>query len=191
MLHTLAELGGGFDIVSGGELFRVLHAGGKAAKCTFAGVGKTRGEIEFALREGIYSFNAESESELRHLNQIAGDLGKKAPVALRVNPNVDAETHAKITTGKNENKFGIDFERVAEAYAAVASDCPNLEIRGVQMHIGSQLTSIEPFVQAVQKVVPLVEELKKRHHLQFFSIGGGIGIVYREQPRQRRLVLVG
>lgn len=180
VLHTIAELGGGFDIVSGGELFRVLKAGGQAAKCTFAGVGKTRGEIEYALREGIYSFNAESESELRHLNQIAGDLGKKAPVALRVNPNVDAGTHAKITTGKKENKFGVEFERVAEAYAAVAKDCPHLEIRGVQMHIGSQLTSIDPFVKAVQKVAPLVEQLKERHHLQFFSIGGGIGIVYRE-----------
>jgi diaminopimelate decarboxylase len=180
VLHTLAELGGGFDIVSGGELFRVLKAGGQAAKCTFAGVGKTRAEIEYALREGIYSFNAESESELRHLNQIAGELGKKAPVALRVNPNVDAGTHAKITTGKKENKFGVEFERVAEAYAAVSRDCPHLEIRGVQMHIGSQLTSIDPFVKAVQKVIPLVEELKQRHHLQFFSIGGGIGIVYRE-----------
>ncbi len=180
VLHTIAKLGGGFDIVSGGELFRVLKAGGSASKCTFAGVGKTRGEIEFALHEGIYSFNAESESELRHLNQIAGDLGKKAPVALRVNPNVDAGTHAKITTGKKENKFGVEFERVIDAYAAVAQDCPHLEIRGVQMHIGSQLTSIDPFVQAVQKVAPLVEQLKEKHQLQFFSIGGGIGIVYRE-----------
>ena len=180
VLNIIAQLGGGFDIVSGGELFRVLKAGGRADKCTFAGVGKTRAEIEFALKEGIYSFNAESESELRHLNKIAGEMGKKAPVALRVNPNVDAGTHAKITTGKKENKFGVEFERVAEAYADIAKECPHLEIRGVQMHIGSQLTSIDPFVKAVQKVVPLVEELKQRHHLQFFSIGGGIGIVYRE-----------
>lgn len=203
VLHTIAALGGGFDIVSGGELFRVLQAGGKAARCTFAGVGKTRPEIEYALREGIYSFNAESESELRLLNRIAGDMGKKAPVALRVNPNVDAGTHAKITTGKKENKFGIEFERVAEAYAAAARDCAHLEIRGVQMHIGSQLTSVEPFVQAVKKVAPLVAELKQRHHLQFFSIGGGLGIVYRhsldsgqpswwgDQPEMERPLTIG
>lgn len=180
ILHTIAELGGGFDIVSGGELFRVLQAGGQAGKCTFAGVGKTRADIEYALREGIYSFNAESEAELRQINQIAGEMKKKAPVALRVNPNVDAKTHKKITTGTSENKFGIDFERVLDAYAEIAKDCPHLEIRGLQMHIGSQLERIEPFIEAAKKVAPLVEELKKRHHLRFFSIGGGIGIVYRE-----------
>ena len=180
VLHTIAELGGGFDIVSGGELFRVIKAGGNPAKCTFAGVGKTRGEIEYALREGIYSFNAESEAELRLINEVAGSMNKKAPVALRVNPNVDAKTHKYISTGKSENKFGIDFDRVLGAYAAAAKECPHLEIRGLQMHIGSQLTSIDPFVEAAQKVVPLVEELKARHHIQFFSIGGGIGIVYRE-----------
>jgi diaminopimelate decarboxylase len=179
VLQTIAELGGGFDIVSGGELFRVLKAGGRAANCTFAGVGKTRDEILYALQEGIYCFNAESEAELRYINQIAGELGRKAPVALRVNPNVDAKTHAKITTGKSENKFGIDFDRVLEAYAAVAKDCPHLEIRGIQMHIGSQLTSVDPFVEAVQKVVPLVEEVKARHDIKFFSVGGGIGIVYK------------
>jgi diaminopimelate decarboxylase len=180
ILQTIANLGGGFDIVSGGELFRVLKAGGQAGKCTFAGVGKTRSEIEYALKEGIYSFNAESEAELRLINEVAGDMGKKAPVAMRVNPNVDAKTHKYISTGKSENKFGVDFDRVLDAYAAVAADCPNLEIRGLQMHIGSQLTSIDPFVEAAKKVVPLVEELKKRHHIKFFSIGGGIGIVYRE-----------
>lgn len=180
ILHTIAELGGGFDIVSGGELFRVLQAGGKAKHCTFAGVGKTRDEIEYALREGIYSFNAESEAELRHINEIAGSMKKKAPVALRVNPNVDARTHAYISTGKSENKFGIEFDRVLDAYAAVAKDCPHLEIRGVQMHIGSQLTNIAPFIEAAKKVAPLVEELRQRHHLKFFSIGGGIGIVYKE-----------
>jgi diaminopimelate decarboxylase len=180
ILHTIAELGGGFDIVSGGELFRVLQAGGKAKQCTFAGVGKTRGEIEYALREGIYSFNAESEAELRHINEIAGAMGKKAPVALRVNPNVDAKTHAYISTGKSENKFGIEFDRILDAYAKVAKDCPHLEIRGVQMHIGSQLTDIDPFIEASKRVSPLVQELKERHHLKFFSIGGGIGIVYKE-----------
>jgi len=180
ILHTIAELGGGFDIVSGGELFRVLQAGGKAKNCTFAGVGKTREEIEYALREGIYSFNAESEAELRHINEIAGAMGKKAPVALRVNPNVDAKTHAYISTGKSENKFGIEFDHILDAYARVAKECPHLEIRGLQMHIGSQLTNIAPFIEAAKKVVPLVEELKERHHLKFFSIGGGIGIVYKE-----------
>lgn len=116
VLNTVAQLGGGFDIVSGGELFRVLRAGGQASKCTFAGVGKSREEIEYALSEGIYCFNAESEAELRYINEVAGSVGKKAPVAVRVNPNVDAKTHAKITTGKSENKFGIDFDRIPEVY---------------------------------------------------------------------------
>lgn len=180
VLAAIARLGGGFDIVSGGELFRVLRAGGQASKCTFAGVGKTREEIEFALREGIYCFNAESEAELLFINQIAGEMGVKAPVAVRVNPNVDAKTHAKITTGKSENKFGIDFDRIPAVYDRIASECPNLEIRGLQMHIGSQLTSVEPFVEAVEKVKPLVLAIKEKHGLQFFSIGGGIGIVYKQ-----------
>ena len=180
VLNTIANLGGGFDIVSGGELYRVLKAGGKAANCTFAGVGKTRDEIEYALKEGIYCFNAESEAEVRYINKVAGELGKKAPIALRVNPNVDAKTHAKITTGKSENKFGIDFESVLGAYEMIAKECPHLEIKGVQMHIGSQLTSVDPFLEAVQKVVPLVKEVKARYGLKFFSIGGGIGIVYRQ-----------
>lgn len=180
VLSTIARLGGGFDIVSGGELFRVLRAGGQAARCTFAGVGKTREEIEFALREGIYCFNAESAAELRFINQIAGEMGVKAPVAVRVNPNVDAKTHAKITTGKSENKFGIDFDQIPAVYEMIATECPNLEIRGLQMHIGSQLTSVGPFVEAVAKVKPLVEEMKAKHGLAFFSIGGGIGIVYRQ-----------
>lgn len=180
VLATIAKLGGGFDIVSGGELYRVIKAGGDPAKCTFAGVGKTREEIAYALEQGIYCINAESEAELRHINKIAGELGKKAPVAVRVNPNVDAKTHAKITTGKSENKFGVDFENILEVYARAAAECPHLELRGLQMHIGSQLTSVEPFVEAVRKVVPLVEEVKARHGIQFFSIGGGIGINYRQ-----------
>jgi diaminopimelate decarboxylase len=180
VLSTIAQLGGGFDIVSAGELFRVLRAGGQASKCTFAGVGKTRDEIEYALKEGIYCFNAESEAELRFIDQIAGEMGLKAPVAVRVNPNVDAKTHAKITTGKSENKFGIDFDRIGEVYEIIAKECPNLEIRGLQMHIGSQLTSVAPFVEAVEKVKPLVQEMKAKYGLQFFSIGGGIGIVYKQ-----------
>ncbi|MEQ1749242.1 MAG: diaminopimelate decarboxylase [Prosthecobacter sp.] len=180
VLSTIAKLGGGFDIVSAGELYRVIKAGGQAGKCTFAGVGKTRDEIVYALEQGVYCINAESEAELRYINQVAGEIGKKAPVAVRVNPNVDAKTHAKITTGKSENKFGIDFDRIGEVYARIASEMPNLEIRGLQMHIGSQLTSVDPYVEAVKKVTPLVIEMKAKYDLQFFSIGGGIGINYRQ-----------
>ena len=177
VLKTLADLGAGFDIVSGGELFRVLKAGGKAGDCTFAGVGKTEAEIAYALDQGIYSFNAESEAELETINAIAGARGVKAPVALRVNPNVDAKTHKYISTGKSENKFGVDFEKVADAYDRAAR-LPNLRLRGVQMHIGSQLTSVGPFEEAVRKVAPLASHLKDTHGIEFFSIGGGIGIVY-------------
>lgn len=180
VLATIARLGGGFDIVSAGELHRVIKAGGDAGKCTFAGVGKTRDEIAYALNQGIYCFNAESEAELEFINEVAGSLGKKAPVAVRVNPNVDAKTHAKITTGKSENKFGIDFDRIQAVYARIAAEMPNLVIKGLQMHIGSQLTSVDPFVEAVKKVAPLVAEMKAKYSLEFFSIGGGIGINYRQ-----------
>ena len=180
VLSTIAKLGGGFDIVSAGELYRVIKAGGDAGKCTFAGVGKTRAEIVYALEQGVYCINAESEAELSYINHVAGEIGKKAPVAVRVNPNVDAKTHAKITTGKSENKFGIDFDRIGEVYARIASEMPNLEIRGLQMHIGSQLTSVDPYVEAVKKISPLVTEMKAKHHIQFFSIGGGIGINYKQ-----------
>jgi len=177
VLRTLANLGGGFDIVSGGELQRVIAAGGDARRCVFAGVGKTADEIEFALRRGVYSFNVESEPELRRINAVAARLKKIAPVAVRVNPNVDAHTHAKITTGTYENKFGIAIEQIEGVYARAAK-LKNLRLRGLQMHIGSQLTTVSPFEQAVKKVVPLVEKLKARHGLEFFSIGGGLGIVY-------------
>lgn len=179
VLQLLAKEGAGFDIVSGGELFRVGKAGGDPAKCTFAGVGKTRPEIEAGLRQGIYSFNVESEAEAAFINQVAGELGLLAPIALRVNPNVDAKTHKYISTGKSENKFGIDYASIREAYARAAA-LPNLRIRGLQMHIGSQLTSVSPFVEAVEKVLPLVEELKSLYNIEFFSIGGGIGIVYHD-----------
>ncbi|OYW76696.1 MAG: diaminopimelate decarboxylase [Verrucomicrobia bacterium 12-59-8] len=180
VLNTIAKLGGGFDIVSAGELYRVIKAGGDPAKCTFAGVGKTRDEIEYALKQGIYCFNAESEAELHYINQVAGELGMQAPVAVRVNPNVDAKTHAKITTGKSENKFGIDFDQIIDVYARVAADCPNLIIKGLQMHIGSQLTNVDPFLEAVQKVIPLVTQVTKSYGIEFFSIGGGIGINYKQ-----------
>ena len=178
VLRTIANLGGGFDIVSGGELQRVIAAGGDPRKCVFAGVGKTEAEIEFALRENIYCFNVESEPELQRINKVAARLKKIAPVAVRVNPNIEAHTHAKITTGTYENKFGIEFEKIEGIYAR-ASKLKNLRLRGLQMHIGSQLTTVSPFEQAIRKVLPLVEKLKKRHALEFFSIGGGLGIVYQ------------
>jgi diaminopimelate decarboxylase len=181
VLHLLATLGSAFDIVSGGELFRVLKAGGSAGRCTFAGVGKTRDEIAYALREGVYSFNVESEAELRAIDSVAAELGTTAPVALRVNPNVDALTHHYISTGKAENKFGIDYHRAAEVYARAAEELQHLRFRGVQMHIGSQLTKVTPFVEAIEKVAPLVAELKEAHGIEFFSVGGGLGIVYSDQ----------
>jgi diaminopimelate decarboxylase len=179
VLRLLVSHGAGFDIVSGGELFRVLKAGGDPAHCTFAGVGKTRAEIAYALEQGIYSFNVESEEELRYLNQVAGEMGLVAPAAVRVNPNIDAKTHKYISTGKSENKFGVDFEAIPELYARAAREFSNIQLRGLQMHIGSQLTSVAPFIEAVDKVAPLVSQLKERHGIVFWSIGGGIGIVYQ------------
>src|SRR5437667_7383537 len=178
VLRALANLGSGFDIVSEGELGRVIAAGGSPKKCAFAGVGKTEAEIEFALRRGMYSFNVESEPELQRIDRVARRLHKVAPVAVRVNPNVDAGTHAKITTGTYENKFGIAFEQVENVYAR-ASKLKNLRLRGLQMHIGSQLTEVTPFELAVRKVVPLVKRLAAKYQFEFFSIGGGLGIVYR------------
>ena len=177
VIRLFANLGGGFDTVSAGELQRVIAAGGDPKKCVFAGVGKTEEEIAFALKKGIYSFNVESEPELERINRVAAKLKKVAPIAVRVNPNIDAGTHAKITTGTYENKFGIAFEEIEGVYAR-ASKLKNIKLRGLQMHIGSQLTSVKPFEAAVKKVVPLVQKLSARHGFEFFSIGGGIGIVY-------------
>ncbi len=177
LLRVLARLGSGFDIVSGGELQRVLAAGGDPRRCIFAGVGKTEAEIEFALRQNVYSFNAESEAELQRINRVAARLKKTAPVAVRVNPNVAAHTHAKITTGTYENKFGIAFEQIEGIYARAAR-LKHLRLRGLQMHIGSQLTRVAPFERAVRKILPLVRRLAERYKLEFLSIGGGLGIVY-------------
>ena len=177
ILKLLAAAGAGFDIVSGGELFRVLRAGGAAAKCTFAGVGKSREEIEYALDEHVHSFNVESEAELEWIDRIARDKNVKAPIALRVNPDVDAGTHRYVSTGRSENKFGIALHHVAAVYERAAR-LPNVEIRGIQMHIGSQITDAAPFAEAIAKVTPLILELKQRYPLEFFSVGGGIGIVY-------------
>ena len=180
VLKLLKNIGADFDIVSGGELFRVLKAGGTADQCTFAGVGKTREEIEYSLEQGIYSFNVESEAELRFINEIAKERDAIAPVAVRVNPNVDAKTHKYISTGKSENKFGIDFEFIEDLYSKASSEFKNIKLRGLQMHIGSQLTQVKPFLEAVEKVSPLVTNLKNTYGIEFFSIGGGIGIVYEE-----------
>ena len=178
VLRTLASLGSGFDIVSGGELQRVMAAGGEPGKCVFAGVGKTEGEIEFALKQGVYSFNAESEPELERINGIARRLKTVAPVSVRVNPDVEAHTHKKITTGTYENKFGIAFEKIEGVYAR-ATKLKHVRLRGLQMHIGSQITEVSPFEQAVKKVSPLVTRLRTRHGLEFLSIGGGLGIIYK------------
>ena len=178
VLRTLARLGSGFDIVSGGELQRVIAAGGDPARCVFAGVGKSREEIEFALQQGVYSINAESEPELERIDQVARRLRKIAPVSVRVNPNVEAHTHKKITTGTYQNKFGIAFEKIEAVYER-ASRLKNLKLRGLQMHIGSQITEVGPFEQAVRKVTPLVRRLRDRFGLEFLSIGGGLGIVYK------------
>jgi diaminopimelate decarboxylase len=178
ILKLLADAGAGFDIVSGGELFRAIKAGADPKKITFAGVGKTRGEIEYALEQNVHSFNVESEAELEQIDKIAGAKKKRAPIALRLNPDVDPHTHKYISTGSHENKFGIaltDAPRIYERAAKMA----NIDIVGVQMHIGSQITEAKPFADAINKVAPLVSELKSKYKIEFFSIGGGMGIIYR------------
>ncbi len=179
ILRHFSNLGAGFDLVSGGEINRVLAAGGNVKSSVFAGVGKSEAEIKLALENGIFSFHVESEPELARINHVAGKLGVKAPIAIRVNPDVDAHTHAKITTGKSDNKFGIPLKYAAAAYEAAAK-YPNIQIKGVQMHIGSQLTSVAPFVEAVEKVGPFAAELKAKYGITYFSIGGGMGIIYKD-----------
>ncbi|MDD3179936.1 MAG: diaminopimelate decarboxylase [Opitutaceae bacterium] len=179
LLRHLANLGAAFDLVSGGEIRRVLAAGADVRSSVFAGVGKTEAEIRFALEQGIFALHVESEPELERINHIAGTLGVRAPISIRVNPDVDANTHAKITTGKSDNKFGIPLAQAAGAYEAAAK-FKHIELRGVQMHIGSQLTEVGPFVEAVEKVGPFAAQLKTRYGITYFSIGGGLGIVYRD-----------
>jgi diaminopimelate decarboxylase len=178
ILKLLADAGAGFDIVSGGELFRVLAAGGDPGKCTFAGVGKSRDEIEYALDKNIYSFNVESEPELECIERIAGAKKMRAAIALRVNPDVDPHTHQYVSTGSRENKFGVALDHVAAVYDCAAK-MRNLEIIGLQMHIGSQITEAAPFANAIAKAAPIVQELKSRYGIKSFSIGGGMGIIYR------------
>ncbi|PYJ28759.1 MAG: diaminopimelate decarboxylase [Verrucomicrobia bacterium] len=178
ILKLLGDAGAGFDIVSGGELYRVIAAGGDVGKCTFAGVGKSREEMEFALERGVYSFNVESEAELEYIDRIASTKNLRAPIALRANPDVDPHTHAYVSTGSRENKFGIALGELPSVYERAAK-MRNIEIVGVQMHIGSQITEAGPFASAISKVTPLVRELKSKYGIMFFSIGGGMGIVYR------------
>jgi diaminopimelate decarboxylase len=177
ILKLLAEEGAGFDIVSGGELYRVLGAGGDPAKCTFAGVGKSREEIEYALEKRVYSFNVESKAELDYIDRIANAKNLRASVALRANPDVDPHTHEYISTGSRENKFGIALDHLAAVYERAAK-MSNIDIVGVQMHIGSQITEAPPFADAIKKVAPIVRDLKSKYGIKFFSIGGGLGIVY-------------
>lgn len=189
VLQVLAALGSGFDIVSGGELERVLRAGGDPAKVVFSGVGKTVNEMQRALEVGIRCFNVESRSELQRLNDVAGECGKIASVSLRVNPDVDAKTHPYISTGLRDNKFGIAIDQALEAYQA-AAELPHLRISGIDCHIGSQLTEVAPFVDALQRVLIMVDRLQAIDiGLQHIDLGGGLGIRYSEhdnppQPEQ-------
>ncbi len=179
LLQVLARQGSGFDIVSGGELFRVLAAGADASSVVFSGVGKTREEIRYALERGIHSFNCESESELETLGSIAAELGKTASIALRVNPDVDAATHPYISTGLKEHKFGIDIAAVEAVYEKVRA-YPSLVADGVSCHIGSQLLSIEPLLEAADKMLALVERLRaKGFPIRHLDLGGGLGVPYR------------
>ncbi|MDH5300626.1 MAG: diaminopimelate decarboxylase [Gammaproteobacteria bacterium] len=185
LLNVLARLGSGFDIVSGGELFRVLQAGGDAGKVVFSGVGKTREEMRYALEQGIHCFNVESIPELDRLNEVAAEMRKTAPIALRVNPDVDAGTHPYISTGLKENKFGIDINQAADIYARAAK-MQHIRIKGVACHIGSQLTSLSPFLDALDRVLALVDTLEAQGiQLEHLDLGGGLGVTYNaETPPQ-------
>ncbi|MDH1526034.1 diaminopimelate decarboxylase [Pseudomonas mosselii] len=183
VLNLLARLGAGFDIVSGGELERVLAAGGRADRVVFSGVGKTRDDMRRALEVGVHCFNVESTDELERLQVVAAEMGKTAPVSLRVNPDVDAGTHPYISTGLKENKFGITIAD-AEAIYVRAAQLPNLDVVGVDCHIGSQLTTVEPFLDALDRLLVLVDRLAECGiHLRHLDLGGGVGVRYRdEQP---------
>ncbi len=183
ILSTLAAEGAGFDIVSGGELYRVLHAGGKASTVVFSGVGKTESEIEYALREGIHSFNCESETELDLISRVAVSLNRTASVALRVNPDVNAITHPYISTGLREHKFGIDIN-VAEDLYIRASRLPGIAAEGVSCHIGSQLLDAGPLLEAADKVIALIGALRSRGlTIRYLDLGGGLGVAYRSNER--------
>jgi len=180
VLKTLAKLGAGIDVVSGGELRRALAAGVPASRIMFSGVGKTPAEMDLALEVGIYCFNVESEPELEVLNLRAVKAGKKAHVSFRINPDVDAKTHAKISTGKKENKFGISYQRARAVYAHAAT-LPGIDVSGIDMHIGSQITELQPFEDAFRLLRELVESLRgDGHMISHVDIGGGLGIPYKD-----------
>jgi diaminopimelate decarboxylase len=181
ILNVLAKMGAGFDIVSVGELERVLRAGGDASKVMFSGLGKQAHEMERALEVGIHCFNIESEYELYRLNEVAEKLGKKAPVSLRVNPDVDAKTHPYISTGLKENKFGIDINDAVRIYT-IAHELPHLDVMGVDCHIGSQLTELTPFIDAFDRLLKLIDELALSGiEIKHVDLGGGLGVRYRDE----------
>ncbi|WHS60162.1 diaminopimelate decarboxylase [Pseudomonas sp. G2-4] len=181
VLNVLARMGAGFDIVSGGELERVLAAGGSADKIVFSGVGKTREDMRRALEVGVHCFNIESTDELERLQIVAAELGVRAPISLRVNPDVDAGTHPYISTGLKENKFGIAIADAEDVYVR-AAQLPNLEVLGVDCHIGSQLTTLEPFIDALDRLLALVDRLGDCGiYLRHIDLGGGVGVRYRDE----------
>ena len=181
ILNVMAKLGSGFDIVSQGELERVLAAGGEASKVVFSGVAKSRSEIMRALEVGIRCFNVESIAELYHINQIAGEMGKVAPISLRVNPDVDAHTHPYISTGLKENKFGVSVDEAREVYK-LAATLPHVKITGMDCHIGSQLTELQPFLDATDRLIRLIEQLKEDGiTLKHLDLGGGLGVTYTDE----------
>ena len=181
ILNVMAKLGSGFDIVSQGELERVLAAGGEASKVVFSGVAKSRAEIMRALEVGIRCFNVESVAELHHINQIAGEMGKVAPISLRVNPDVDAHTHPYISTGLKENKFGVSVDEAREVYK-LAATLPHVKITGMDCHIGSQLTELQPFLDATDRLIRLIEQLKEDGiTLKHLDLGGGLGVTYTDE----------
>lgn len=178
ILRELAKAGSGFDIVSGGELYRVMQAGGDPAKVAFAGVGKTDGEIRYALECGIMLFNVESEEELQNINRLAGQMNKIAPVALRINPDVDAKTHAKTTTGKKENKFGIEFAYAMQLVSRM-SRFPNVILKGIDVHLGSPINSTEPYAEGMEKVMAFLSTCPKT--VEYVDAGGGYGLLYNKE----------
>ncbi|MBM3235729.1 diaminopimelate decarboxylase [Candidatus Poribacteria bacterium] len=184
VIRTLVKEGAGTDIVSGGELFRALKAGVDPQKVVYAGVGKSMAEIEYALNSNILMFNVESIPEVYAINEVARCLGKIAKIAFRVNPDVEADTHHHITTGKKENKFGIDINFAVEIFKE-ANGLPNLDVCGVHVHIGSQIVSSEPYVKSLEKLVPLIDELRKNNiNIQNLNIGGGLGVIYLDEEPQ-------
>ncbi|MBM4350820.1 MAG: diaminopimelate decarboxylase, partial [Deltaproteobacteria bacterium] len=181
LIRLFVNLGGGVDVVSGGELYRALKAGADPQKIVFSGVGKKEDEIEYGLKAGILMFNVESSMELRTINEVAGRMNKKAPISIRVNPDIDAKTHPYITTGMKQNKFGIDILRAPMAYR-LSSELPNLKVMGIDCHLGSQLVDVDPFVEALKRLKSLVDQLRMEGmEIRYLDLGGGLGITYNDE----------